>query len=419
MGYITIFVLAFTALSLGFGALYGCVRGRNRAILRLIIVLACVVGAILTRGLVVEKLMTIEISDGKSVQGMLEEAFTNGDANIPAEIQNLVFTLIEIIGGLIVFFLLFFVLRIVSIILFMILKIWVKKGEKKRKGIGALVGLVQGAVIAFVVCAPVTGILSQVDKISHIQMNNKPLFELPEEIGIADYVESAPGKFYGTTGNWFFNLVSSGETEDGDDISIEDTVDIVVAVSGIADTVTNLTTKLEGIDPDAPVEEQITTIKDIGSSLVEIGNSLNGLSSDAKEMVNDLVGSVKELITSEAGDDMPPEVEEFIDNFKIEDINLVATGKAINGIAAFVEKTEINPELADTVTQDEVNDIVNGLAANEFILDMIAGAGEDVQLAEVADSQYKTMFETAISNTTLDAENKDMLKNLFGLNAAE
>ena len=417
MGYITIFVLAFTALSLAFGALYGCVRGRNRAILRLIIVLACVVAAVLARGVVVEKLMAIEIADGKSLQGMLEEAFTSGDMNLPAQIQDLVFTLVEIVGGLIVFFLLFFVLRVVSIILFMILKIWVKKGEKKRKGMGALIGLVQGAVIAFIVCAPITGILVQVDKISHIQLNNKPLFELPEEIGITEYVESTPGKIYDTTGNWFFNLVSSGETADGKNVSIQDTCDIVVAVSGIADTVTNLTTKLENIGDDMEPEEQISTMKDIGNSLIDIGNSLNGLSGDAKEMVNDMVGSVKEMIGGDAGEDMPAEVEDFLDNFSIENIDLVSTGKAINGIASFVEKTEVNPEQASTVTQEEVNDIVNGLAANEFILDMITGAGEDMQLTELADQGHKDMFTSAIESTTLSADKKDALLNLFGLGA--
>ncbi len=419
MGYITLFVLAFTAISLAFGALYGCVRGRNRAILRLVIVLACIVAAVLARGFVVEKLMAIEISDGKSLQGMLEEAFTSGDANIPAQLQDLVFTLVEIIGGLIVFFLLFFVLRVVSIILFMILKIWVKKGEKKRKGMGALVGLLQGAIIAFVICAPITGIFAQVDKISHIQLNNKPLFELPKEIGITEYIESVPGKIYGTTGNWFFNLVSSGETADGKDVSIEDTCDIVVAVSGIADTVTNLTTKLENIDPDASPEEHVNTMKDIGNSLVEIGNSLNNLSTDAKEMVNDMIDSVKEIITNEGGEDIPPEVEEFLDNFNIDNINFVATGKAINGIASFVEKTELNPETSAPVTQEEVNDIVNGLAANEIILDMISsagGEGEDMQLAEIEDATHRELFTNAITNTTLSDENKDMLKNLFGLN---
>ncbi len=417
MGYITIFVLAFTALSLAFGALYGCVRGRNRAILRLAIILVCIATAVIARGFVVEKLMAIEISGGKSIQGMLEEAFTSGDVNIPDQLKDLVFTLVQIIGGLIVFFVLFFVLRVASEILFMILKIFVKKGQKKRKGIGALIGLLQGAIIAFVVCAPITGMLSQVNKVSNIKINDKALFELPEEIGISDYLDSPAGKIYNTTGNWFFNLVSSGETADGKDVSIEDTVDIVVAVSGIADTVTNLTTKLENINEDMTPEETITTMKDIGNSLVDIGKSINGLSTDAKEMVNTMMDSVKELISDQAGEDMPPEVEEILNDFDIDDINLEATGKAINGIASFIEKTELNPETAEPVTQQEVNDIVNGLAENQFVLDLISSAseGESVSLIEIEDENYQTLFTNAIESTTLDAEGKDMLLNLFGL----
>ena len=415
MGIITIFVLAFTALSLGFGALYGCGRGRNRALLRLIIILACVAAAIIGRGFVVEKLMSIEISGGQSVQGMLEEAFTSGDMNLPAQLQDLIFTLIEIIGGLIVFYVLFFVLRVASEFLFMILKIFVKKGAKKRKGIGALIGLLQGAVIAFVVCSPITGLFAQVNKISNVKINGEPIFELPEEIGISDYLDSPAGKFYDKAGNWFFNLVSSGETEDGKDISIEDTVDIAVAVAGIADTITNLTSKFENIDTDMTPEENIDMLKDIGSSLIEVGNSINGLSSDAKEMVNTMVDSVKELINEQAGEDMPPEVEEVLDNLNINNINLVATGKAINGIASFVEKTELE-ENAESVTQEEVNDIVNGLAENTFILDLITESEDIDEIVEIDDPTYRQYFENAINATSLDLAGKDSLKTIFGLN---
>ena len=147
MGYITLGVLGFTALCLFFGFVLGLMRGRNRSILRLILVVASVVCAVAFKDTVVEILMNYEY-EGQTIRAALSSLFTDSGVSIPASLETLIFTLIEIIVGVVVYFVLFFVLKFVSwLILFPILKIFVRRGKKKRVLLGGLVGLIQGFVV--------------------------------------------------------------------------------------------------------------------------------------------------------------------------------------------------------------------------------------------------------------------------------
>ena len=131
MKYISLVLLVLTALFIGFGALWGLIRGRNRAILRLVIVVLCLVIALAARGTVVDMLMEVDTGDGSLRESILE-AITGAEMDLPESMQSLVFALVEIVAGLVVFLMSFIVLGIVSMLVFWILKLFVKKGEKKR-----------------------------------------------------------------------------------------------------------------------------------------------------------------------------------------------------------------------------------------------------------------------------------------------
>ena len=416
MGYISLGILAFTGISLLFGWLFGLMRGRNRAILRLCLIVLSVIVAIVARKAVVGAVMNLNLGDG-TVMEMITEALNSGETQLPQAIQDIVFALVEIIIGLVSFFVILLALSFVTwLIVFPICKIFVKKGAKKRVLAGGLVGLIQGLVISFVVCAPLTGIIIQVDKVSGVQMQGKPLFEIPAEVGTDEYIASAPGKIYDATGSWFFDIVTSTKDASGKKVSIDDTCDVVVAVAGIADSVTQLTSKVDSMTSEtATPQEKVDTMKSVGDSLVEIGNSLENLSGDAQAIVNDLVSSVKEMITGDSEEPLPPEIEELLTDFKVEDLKLASAGHAINGIANYIEKTSDEFETTEPVTQEDVNNIVNGLADNTFIVDLIAGEGESApQIIEVSE-ENKALFENAVNNTTIDEEQKNTLRELFGI----
>lgn len=416
MGYITLGVLGFTVFSLVWGALLGLLRGRNRSILRLILVVLSALIPIIFKDAIVDAIMSFEM-DGKTLKLMLTEILTNTGASIPESIQSIIFTLVEILISILVFFVVFMLFSFVSwFILFPILKIFVRKGKKKRALVGALIGLIQGAVISFVVCAPLTGLVVQVDKISSIELQGNQILAIPEEIGVQEYVNSPVASVYKATGTWFFDMISSKKDADGKNISISNTCDVVATVAKIADTFSSLSNDMQAITSESVTpQEQVDTIKKIGDSLINIGNSVDGLNADSKALVQDLLDGVKEMATNEAGE-LPPEIENAINNLNVDDLKLASAGSAMNGIATYIEKTNDQFENNEPVTQEEIDSIVNGIADNTFLLDVVASQGEATKIVDV-DEENRAKFDTAVSNANLSEENKETLRKMFGLNS--
>lgn len=442
MGYVSLAFIVLTAIALVFGTLFGMKRGRNRAILRLILIVICAVTAILLRGVIVDTLMGIKI-EGKTLEETLLAAFNEGDVSLPASMQNLIFAMIEIVVGLVSYFVLFFALRLVSwIIIYPICKIFVKKGPRytverkrptrkgettkvkrqKRKWWGALVGLIQGVLVAFFVLSPATCLLMQVDKISKIQINGEQLFELPEEVGITEYTDSTLGKVYGTVGGWYFDIITSTTTEDGNKVSINDTIDIVVTVTDIADTVTGLEdsiNKMSGLNFDgdtteADIHEAVVAMTELGDGLIEIGDKIDDLSDDAKQLIDSLLESIKDMIPDEEGAE---EVKDAFDNLTLEDLDLAGVGNAIKGIAVILDKTE-GTRQDEPIAQTEITQIIGGLASNEFILNLIPADEPLLDVNDVGNQEeadLANMFTTAI-NELPASESKTKLQFLFGLN---
>lgn len=412
MGYATLAVLGITAVALLFGTLWGLWRGRNRAILRLVLVVICAVAAFVLKDTVSGILMGVNMGSEGSLQDMLMGAFASGDAQLPESMVNLVFTLVQIMIGLVLFIVLFIVLRIFTFFfVYPFCKIFVKKGVVRHRGIGALVGLVQGIVIAFVTCAPVTGLLVQVDRLSSVEMNGQPLLDLPAEIGIGEYVNSPVGGIYNAAGGWFFDMITTGTTEDGKNVSLDSTVEAATTVMGIADSFTSLSESIEAITAeDATPQERVDAMQELGTKLAEVGSSIEEMGEDAKDLLNDLVADVGSMMGGE-GEEMPPEMEEFLADFDLDSLNFTALGNGINGIATYVEKTTEGLDGEGEVTQSDVTSIVNAFADNMFILDLM---GEDVP--EFMDgSEHEDLFTTAINATELTAEEKTKLLTLFGL----
>ena len=448
MGYVSLAFIALTAIALVFGTLFGMARGRNRAIMRLIQIVICAVLAIALRGVVVDALMGVQI-EGETLGQTLLSAFNEGEVALPASMQHLIFAFIEIFVGLISYFVLFFALRLVTrIIIYPICKIWVKKGPRytvdrkkptrkgettktkinKRKWWGALVGLIQGVLVAFFVLTPLTGLVVQVNKISKIQINGEALFELPEEIGINEYVESPLGKIYYAVGGWYFDIITSAETEEGTKVSINDTVDILVSVTDIADTVTGLTDSIEkmsnldfsGNPTETEIHEAVVAMDELGDALIDIGTQIDNLSEDAKALIDDVLEGIKDMIPEdEADDEEMAEVMDALENLSIEDLDLVGVGNAIKGVAVILDKTE-GTRQGEAIAQTEVTQIVTGLASNEFILNLIPDEEplldvNDLEDEDGEEGQLVNMFVTAINNLPA-GDSKAKLQFLFGLN---
>jgi hypothetical protein len=158
----------------------------------------------------------------------------------------------------------------------------------------------------------------------------------------------------------------------------------------------------------ATPQEKVDAMKSVGDKLIEAGNSLDGLSEESKEVVNELLDSVKDMV----GEEGSGEMDEVLENLNLDNLDLVSAGGAINGIATYIEKTSDEFENDEPVNQEEVNAIIGGLADNFTVFGGMLEGG--VTFIEV-DSEHAEMFETAIAGTELSAEDKDTLRTLFGL----
>ena len=88
-GMLSLAILALTAVALFFGAIFGLVRGRNRAILRLVLIILCIVASIALRSTVVEFLMNYNLGEG-TVRDMLVETMVGTSSEMPAVLVDLI-----------------------------------------------------------------------------------------------------------------------------------------------------------------------------------------------------------------------------------------------------------------------------------------------------------------------------------------
>lgn len=396
MGLASIIVVALTAVVLIFSTLVGMFRGRNRSILRLVLVLLCGVGAFLLREVFVNLLLNLEIG-GES----LGTTITNAVSELPEEVVVLMTSLLGVVLSLVVYLVVFYLLRLITwAIIYPIFKIFIKKGEKKGKGLGALFGFVQGLLIVMLAVAPLSGVVSAGDRISKLKVGEQTL--VPENVvqifsdyGITDYGTSPVGSVYETIGGWYFELITTTTKDDGSAISLpglmdmaEATVEVVGAFVAGAEDVDII------VSETATKEEKIAALKDFGAQIKTAGQKANELGVDEQEILN----SLAELAVSVLGGDTGGESVAIAG----EGANLDAAGDAIVGIANYYE--------TETITDEKITEIVNGFASNPIMIDTLGGQ----VIQEVAEAD-KPRFEAAINATNLSQTRKDKMKAMFGI----
>ena len=404
MGYITIGMIALSAIAILFGMLYGMGRGRNRSILRLILILGCVAGAILLREVAIDLLMEIEVGPDGNLNDTLTKALSE---DMPEAYTDFMVVFISATLSILVYFLIFIVLRIISwLIIFPICKIFVKREKKKGRLFGAIIGLVQGLVIIFAVLIPLNGLIIEVDKISQIEIevsnsgqngsSGEPeqdsketiYFEIPEEVGLAEYADSGLCSFYDTIGGWYFDLITTVNTEKGK-LNLSEACDVTVGMMGVVNSTNDIKDGFDAIkNATLPDPDKSQTLKELGSNISEIAKDIDNISDVSKEYIDDVISSVLE----EEAEDL---------DISINDFKLDSLGDAFMSIGNYYENDEI--------TQEEANTIVNGIVDNWNVIEKIYDGGT----LEDMDGDSEQYLKQAISN--LDANQKQKIMEMFGL----
>ena len=392
-------IVVFSGLCVLVDTLLGILRGRNRSLLRLGLVVLSAAIAFFAYKPITNIILGIQL-DGYSISGTILEMLTDSAINIPESLLNLVIALIQIILGIFVFILTFGVIKFLTwLIVFPILKIFVRPEEKKNRGIGALVGFAQGLLVAIIICGCLCGFLAEGKKIANTKIGEEKLVEIPDNLQMDSPVIS----FFNVSGGWVFDIVSTTTDPAGRTVSIASICNTAETLLSVTNDITNAYSSLDNL-ADSEGEMTVETMKNVGDALINVGTAIEELDDDSKALVSDLISDVKDIASSSLGE-IPPELETMIDSIDVEDIKIKSAGEALNAIAKYVEE--------GSVTQEDVDDIVNGIADNMFLVDML-GAG-DMTLIDVDDLNEES-FKTAIENAGLTQEEMDALLAIFGLN---
>ena len=418
-----IYILIVTITTVAVGLLLGLLRGSRRAVLRLLLVLLCVVGAYFLKDVVTGLLMKTDIQ-GQTVEqmiiGMLPAQMQGmGDAIMP-----LVTVIISVVSFLLCFGLLLFV---TWAILFPILKIFVKKGKKKHALVGGIVGAVQGVAVAFVMCVILNGLFVNVGNVMAAMEQEQPetnasIFLTAEADGnasgdgqqsaadisqlitsINEYKQSGISKMYSKFGDKAFDLVASvkmtnedGETEK---ITLKGQMD---AVSGLlklaknAEKFSNINFGTNGIVGCAD------DIKEVFDMLDDINKNLND---ESRKTLNRVVESVAESM-------LPPDLPIDVTVIDFTTVDFAVEGQIITDLSVYASKT-------DTITEQDAENIVKKVTESNLIIPLLTSTGEiDLKLGDEQKAKASEIIAKYETDNTYDASKIAQVKEFFGLSSA-
>ena len=418
-----IYILIVTITTVAVGLLLGLLRGSRRAVLRLLLVLLCVVGAYFLKDVVTGLIMKTDIQ-GQTVEQMIigmlpAEMQGMGDAIIP-----LVTVIISVVSFLLCFGLLLFV---TWAILFPILKIFVKKGKKKHAIIGGVVGAVQGVAVAFVMCVILNGLFVNVGNVMAAMENEQPetnasIFLATEAGGNAsgdgqqpaeqmkrlvasfnEYKQSGISKMYSKFGDKAFDLVASVKmtNEDGEmeKITLKGQMD---AVSGLlklaknAEKFSNINFGTDGIVGCAD------GIKEVFDMLDDINKNLND---ESRKTLNRVVESVAESM-------LPPDLPIDVTVIDFTTVDFAAEGQIITDLSVYASKT-------DAITEQDAENIVKKVTESNLIIPLLTSAGDiDLKLGDEQKAKASEIIAKYEADKTYDAAKIAQVKDFLGLNAA-
>ena len=392
MNWMSLVILGITVYFLFFGLIFGLKRGFLHSILRLITVGIAFAAAWFLKDVYVAAAMNVEIG-GFGVRALLAELAAESPA-----LSSLIEKFAELALGVVLFVLVFLLLKLITLIVFGVLKIFVPKGKKRI--FGMIVGLVQGALIAFCVCAPLNGLLVDTAKLADLDMGETVDTSAVQEIGAQAkaYTDGFVSSVYTSVGGGFYKALTTAENESGAEITISGCVDAAVSsakITGVFESVANMDMS------DGFTEENRDTIHQLFKDLDAIKGEMG---EDSMEIVNEIVSAT----VADFGAELPESVKTVLEDFDLSEVNFEKEGDILMDLYDLAENSEGEIAAAD---------VVNTLAESTVVLPVIESvlASEDTHI-ELPDEKSKAEVSSAIAGIE-DPEVAEMLRNLFGLAA--
>ena len=288
-------------------------------------------------------------------------------------------------------------LLITWIVVFPILKLILRAFGKRKSGvsriIGALFGVAGGAVVAFSIMVPFTGIVNQLDEVAKIELGGAPIVAVGDVKPLDEYVESPLGKFYLDTGKGVFASMTSFVDSKGATRSLEGAIQATATLTGILNEFNNISSVdlNEGLNADSTAT--------IVESLNKLEQLKEGMGEEAKEIINEVFS---EMLGSYA-----EEVDQDLKDIDFYEMDFASVGESIEIMQEYKDNGGATP-LAD----DEANTIVKTFASNLEVLDVV---GRGTVLVE-ADEVTKAKITAEVNSCTeLSQADKNDIMKMFGI----
>ena len=436
--YLIMAVLALTVAPIVFSILLGLIRGSRRSLLRLILVLLCAVLAFVLCGVVAEKALKTDVSavvNGEEVGTMtLEEYIQQMLGEDMQDMSEFIVPIVQSIVKVVMFLVLFELFKLLTwIIVYPLCKLFVKPKrvtdsdghtrKKKRRLIGAVVGLVQGVVVALCICIIVNGFIgisyelttamNEMSEMSGESGNGGEEVAMLSDEGdegaqegsildsvdlktmISEYNESIFGKMYNAIGTKPFTLISSVKVSDDKTITLTGQVE---ALGGLVKIAKEFTAITELNFENFYADDNITKLTNI---LDNVQGIKDALSDEARDTVNSLITTAGKSLGIDTS---------ILDKFMTVDLSKEAE--------AFKKLAEYKDKDLSELTIEDAEAIVSALGNSDLMLDMLAEQG-GIDLGNGLSDEQRDKIDEAleelVSKGEITQENMEKIRDIFKL----
>ena len=411
MNTITVCVVGFSCLFIALGALFGVTRQRNRSLARLILMAVSFVMAILLKDIIADAIINIPYNDG-TLGAHLLSTFYKSDVILSPDIKFLLISIIETIVSFLVFLVTFGILSLISwLVGFQILKLVVAKEFKPNAWQCVIIGIVQGILVAYLLCTPFTVMAVEVNKINNLTYQNQQMFEFVDKQELNGYANSAVSKVYYNSGKWFFDIISSTKDSTGNKMEIDEATDLAITSIKLSEAFTNMAPNLENIS-EMSESSKLIALEKTQKEIETIGKILSKLDYNSKVVLQDMMPGIKETITFNYGKPSEP-INCCLDNLTFATIKYTKLENCLHNVITVVENGSNS-----NLTQEQVDSAINVFIDNPWIMDLFSTNDGVCSLVNVNDDS-EIYFVIAINNADISNEYKENLYTLFGIEENE
>lgn len=380
---LSIAIIAIAGVAVLFGFLLGLKRGFDKSLIRIILVAVALVAAWLLREQITNWIMNITVSSGKTVAQTITEA-------IPADYANfadMILPIVKMITCVAVFIASFIILQFATWLIGLIVGVFFRRTNARL--LGGVIGLVQGALVAFAIIIPLNGAILSTEKLTSLEINGEQPLNVQEYVDFTEYKESQVCKFVSKIGDGIYAQLASVKVESGERKNLDDQIDAFVAGVKIAEQAQ----KFNEIDTSNGLDENsVAQIKQILADIDEIKGQLTPAQ---KSALNEMVAAASDALG----------LTDSIAAIDITEVDFTSEGAILDKALAYQ-----NGEILDAEAAQE---LVNSLAESKFILPLADGnMTVDVPLVKQGE------ILNAVNNLGDDVseETKTAIKKLFNIN---